>query len=149
MRTTPRAILAGARHHPGRALAACAALVAVSVITSTSVASAGPEATLAVTPAELHATPAPLVMNFDSSLSGPRVVSHTHAWSVSAKWNIDGCDHDYGQPGVCVPWEIPAPNPEAACAWLKAHGFGPLKVYGTNRQHLPENADGYVCAGAS
>jgi hypothetical protein len=148
MRTSSRAMLAGIRRHPGRALAVCAALAAASVITSTSLASAGPEASLAVSQAELHAAPAPLVMNFDSGMSGTQVKSGKPADSIPAKWS-DGCDHDYGQPGVCVPWQIPAPNPAAACAWLKANGFLPIKVYGINRQDLPENAEGYVCAGAS
>jgi hypothetical protein len=147
IRAMVMAVLTGIRHHPGRALTVCAALVAVSVYTSSAVASAGPEATLAVTQAELHAMPAPLVMNFDGSLTGPRVKPHTHEQVVPVPWNVDGCDHDYGTANVCVPWQIPAPNPEAACAWLKANGFNlPLKVYRTNRQHLPENAQGYVCA---
>jgi hypothetical protein len=146
MRMTAAAVVAGVRRRPGRALAVCAALVAASVIAGTSVASAGPQASLALTRAQLHAAPAPLVMNWDNHLSGRQVVSHNKGWSVPAKWNIDGCDHDYGAPTMCVPWKIPAPNPQAACSWLKAHGFGPLKVYGINRQHLPENADGYVCA---
>jgi hypothetical protein len=150
MRTTPTAaVLAGIRRHPGRTLAVCAALVAVSVYTSTSVASAGPEATLTVTSAELHAALAPLVMNFDGSLSGQQVTQYKHPRVVPIQWNVDGCDHDYGTPNVCVPWQVPASTPEAACAWLRANGFGPLKVYGTNRQHLRENAAGYVCAGAS
>ncbi len=55
---------------------------------------------------------------------------------------MDGCDHDYGAPNVCVPWSIPGATPEAKCAWLTSNGFGELKVYGTNRQDLAENAAG-------
>ena len=143
------AVLGGIRHHPGRALTVAAALVAASVYTSSAVASAGPEATLAVTSSELHAAPAPLIMNFDGSLTGPRMRTYARPRVVPVPWNVDGCDHDYGTANVCVPWQIPAPNPEAACAWLKENGFYlPLKVYGTNRQHLPESGPGYVCAGA-
>ena len=149
MRTMTTTVLAGIRRHPGRALVVCAALVGVSVFTGQTVASAGPEATLAVPQTQLRATAAPLVMNFDGSLTGQRMKTYTHPRVIAVAWNVDGCDHDYGQPNVCVPWKIPAASPEAACAWLKAHGFGPLKVLGTNRQHLPENAAGYVCAGAS
>jgi hypothetical protein len=139
-------VLAGTRHHPGRALAVGAALVAASVYTGSAVASAGPEASLAVTPAELHAAPAPLVMNFDGSLTGARMKTYTRPRVVPVSWNVDGCDHDYGTANVCVPWQIPAAGPQAACGWLKGNGFHlPLKVYGTNRQHLPENAQGYVC----
>ena len=61
-------------------------------------------------------------------------------------WNEDGCDHDYGTPNQCVPWQIPGSTGAARCAWLESMGFGAIKVYGTNRQDLPENAQGYVCA---
>jgi hypothetical protein len=144
------AILTGTRQHPGRALAVGAALVAASVYTSSAVASAGPEASLTVTSAELHAAPAPLIMNFDGSLAGPRMKTYAHPRVVPVPWNVDGCDHDYGTANVCVPWQIPAAGPQAACAWLKENGFYlPLKVYGRNRQHLPEDTQGYVCAKAS
>jgi hypothetical protein len=149
MRAKATAAVTGIRRHPGRALAACVALAAVSVFTGTTVASAHPAPTLAVSKAELHAAPAPLVDNFDTNLTGAHVKAYKHAYAVPVQWNVDGCDHDYGQPGQCVPWEIPASTPRAACAWLKSNGFGPLKVYGTNRQNLPENAQGYVCAGTS
>ena len=149
MRAKARAAVTGIRRHPGRALAACAVLAAVSVFTGTTVASAHPEPTLAVSQAELHAAPAPLVDNFDTNLTGAHVQAYKHAYAVPVPWNVDGCDHDYGQPDQCVPWKIPASTPQAACTWLKSNGFGPLKVYGTNRQNLPENAQGYVCAGTS
>ena len=45
-----------------------------------------------------------------------------------------------------MPWTIPGRQPQAECAWLNSNGFGPLKVVGTNRQDLPEDAQGYVCA---
>jgi len=150
IKTMTATVLSGVRRHPGRAAAVCAALVAAGVFAGQTVASAGPAPSLAVTPAELHAKPAPLVMDFDNGLTGPRLKAHTRRYSVPVAWNVDGCDHDYGTPNVCVPWQIPAATPEAACAWLKANQFYlPLKVYGTNRQHLPENAKGYVCAGAT
>ncbi len=147
MRAKATAAVTGIRRHPGRALAACAALAAVSVFTGTTVASAHPAPTLAVPQAALHAAPAPLVHNFDTGLTGAHVKGYGHAYAVPVPWNVDGCDHDYGQADQCVPWKIPAPTPQAACGWLQSNGFGPLKVYGTNRQHLPENAHGYVCAG--
>jgi hypothetical protein len=135
------------RRHPGRTLAVCVPLVAVSVFTGTTMASAQPEATLAVSPSAASTDPAPYVMNFGSGTPGKtRIVKNKRAVEVREPRNIDGCDHDYGTPGQCVPWQIPASSPQAACAWLKANGFGPLKVYGTNRQNLPENSAGYVCA---
>ena len=135
------------RRHPGRTLAVCVPLVAVSVFTGTTMASAQPEATLAVSPSQASASPAPFVASFgDGAPAGATHVVKNRDVPVKEPVNIDGCDHDYGSPGQCVPWQIPASSPQAACAWLKANGFGPLKVYGTNRQNLPENSAGYVCA---
>ena len=149
LRTTAMTFLTGVRRHPGRALAICVPLVAAGILAGTSAASAGPEATLAVTRAELNAKPAPLVMNFDGSVPGTRVIANKHDRPIPEPANISDCDYDYGQPNQCVPWQIPASAPQAKCAWLTANGFGPLKLVGVNRQHLPENAEGYVCAGAS
>ena len=150
-RSAARAVLAGIRRHPGRTLAICVPLAAaVSVLAGAQVASAGPQAFLAVSPAQATAAPAPLVMNFDGSMPGAVDRTSKADHPMAEPWNLDGCDHDYGTANVCVPWKIPAATPAAACAWLKANGlFLPLKVYGTNRQHLPENAAGYVCARAS
>ena len=39
----------------------------------------------------------------------------------------------------------PGATPRAKCAWLTSNGFADLKVYGTDRQDLPEDAQGYVC----
>ncbi len=134
------------RRHPGRTLAVCVPLVAVSVFTGTTMASAQPEATLAVSPSAASASPAPYVPYFGGSAPGKTRVVKNRDVPVKEPVNVDGCDHDYGAPSQCVPWQIPGSSPQAACAWLKANGFGPLYVYGTNRQHLPENSAGYVCA---
>lgn len=147
--TSVKAVLAWIRHRPGRALAISVPLLAVAVLTGPAVASPHPEPTLAVTRAELNAAPAPLVRTFAESPTGPQMKTYKHTHRVPIAWNVDGCDHDYGTPNVCVPWKIPASSGQAACAWLRANGFGPLRVYGTNRQYLPENSQGYVCARAS
>jgi hypothetical protein len=140
-----RSALAAVRRHPGRAAAiGIPVLVAASVVTGTSMASAGPEATLAVPVAALNAAPAQHVMLFDNAL--PKTGADVKVSPVTIKWNEDGCDHDYGAPYVCVPWSIPGATTEAKCAWLSSNGFTDLKVHGTNRQDLPENAQGYVCA---
>ena len=140
-------VLGAIRRHPGRTLAVCVPLVAVSVFTGTTMASAQPEATLAVSPSQASASPAPYVPYFGGVPAGKtRVVKNKSDAPIKEPVNIDGCDHNYGMPGQCVPWQIPASSPQAACAWLKANGFGVLKVYGTNRQNLPENSAGYVCA---
>ena len=63
-----RSALAGVRRHPARAAAICVPLVAASVFTGTTMASARPEATLAVSAAALNAAPAQHVMLFDNDL---------------------------------------------------------------------------------
>ena len=59
--------------------------------------------------------------------------------------HVDGCDHDYGSTGQCVPWKIEGTDTAARCDWLTAHGFGPLKVHGTDRQHLDTDGNGTAC----
>ena len=59
--------------------------------------------------------------------------------------HVDGCDHDYGTTNQCVPWTITGTTAAARCTWLTGHGFGPLKVYGKDRQHLDSNRDGTAC----
>ena len=137
--------LAVVRRHPARAVAICVPLVvAASVFTGTTMASAGPEARLAVPAAALNAAPAQHVMLFDNGLPGHK--AKVKLVTPRIAWNVDGCDHDYGTPNVCVPWAIPGATPQAKCAWLSSNGFAELKVYGTNRQDLPEDEQGYVCA---
>jgi hypothetical protein len=64
--------------------------------------------------------------------------------TVSEPIGIDGCDHDYGTFNQCVPLTYPA-GVTSRCAWLLAHGFGPLKVVGTDREHLDTDHDGVAC----
>jgi hypothetical protein len=59
--------------------------------------------------------------------------------------NVDGCDHDYGNTGQCVPWKIEGSTTAARCDWLTAHGFGPLKVHAKDRQHLDTDGNGTAC----
>jgi hypothetical protein len=143
--TKVRGVLAAVRRHPARAAAIGIPLViAASVFTGTTMASARPEATLAVPAAALNAAPAQHVMLFDNDL--PSAPAQAKLVAPKIAWNADGCDHDYGTGNVCVPWAIPGATPQAKCAWLTSQGFAEVKVYGTNRQGLPENAEGYVCA---
>jgi hypothetical protein len=143
-RVPPAAVLAAVRRRPWHALAICVPLLAASVLTGTTVASAHPEPTLAVPKAALNAAPAPFVRSFTSPLTGKPGPAHKHPRRVPIGWNVDGCDHDYGTPNVCVPWKIP-PAAGSACGWLKANGFGPVRVYGRDRQHLDTNQDGIAC----
>jgi hypothetical protein len=144
LNTTMHSALAGIRRHPVRAAVICVPLVVASVFTGTTMASAGPQATLAVPAAALNAAPAQHVMLFDNDL--PSQPAQAKPVTPKIAWNVDGCDHDYGTANVCVPWAIPGATPEAKCSWLASNGFAELKVYGTDRQDLPENAEGYVCA---
>jgi hypothetical protein len=138
-------VVTGIRRHPWRAAAICVPVVAVSVFTGTTVASARPQPVLAVPASAFSAAPAAHVLTFGKDAN--KVVTNVKPGAVQVKepWNVDGCDHDYGTPNQCVPWTIPVPAGKA-CAWLQSMGFGPLQVVGTNRQHLPENAQGYACA---
>ncbi|MFC1443011.1 hypothetical protein ABUW04_32685 [Streptacidiphilus sp. N1-10] len=78
--------------------------------------------------------------------SGGRVIPNRSGPSrVPVPANVDGCDHDYGTTNQCVPWSIQGATTAARCDWLTAHGFGPLKVYGKDRQHLDSNKDGTAC----
>jgi hypothetical protein len=92
-----------------------------------------------------HGSAAAYVQPFAAGLSaspqGP-LPKPTAPVTVSA--NIDGCDHSYGTISQCVPWEFPAGVTDK-CAWLRAHGFGPLAVHGRDRQHLDTNGDGTAC----
>jgi hypothetical protein len=143
--TRVRSALAAVRRHPARAVAiGVPLLVAVSVLTGTTMASAGPEARLAVPATAVNAAPAQHVMLFDNDL--PSQPAKVKLVTPKVAWNVDGCDHDYGTPNQCVPWQIPGSTSAARCAWLESMGFGAIKLYGTNRQDLPENAEGYVCA---
>jgi hypothetical protein len=141
---TMHSFLTGVRRHPARAAAICVPLVAASVFTGTTMASAGPEARLAVAPTALNAAPAQHVMLFDNDLTGH--VAKFKPGAPKIAWNEDGCDHDYGTPNQCVPWQIPGSTGSARCAWLESMGFGAIEVPGTNRQDLPEDAQGYACA---
>jgi hypothetical protein len=143
--TPVRSVLSAARRHPARAAAVgLPLLVAASVFTGTTMASAGPEPTLAVPASALNAAPAQHVLLFDNKL--PRTRAVVTAPPAKISWHETGCDADYGTGNQCVPWTIPGSTGAARCAWLTSMGFGPLKVAGTNRQDLPENAQGYVCA---
>jgi hypothetical protein len=144
---TLRGAASGIRRHPGWAVAAAGSLLAVSVLTGTSMASATPEPRLALSLAQLHAAPAPDInTNFASGLGGQVVKSHKGETNFKAFAGDDGCDHNYGNGnvGVCVPWVIPVPHGQA-CAFLLGNGYGALKVYGTDRQHLDTNHDGIAC----
>ena len=151
-----RGALRGIRRHPVSAAAICVPLVAAicvplvapSVFTGTTMASAQPAVSLEVPASALSAAPDQHVLIFANHLTGRKVTGMNSKAAVKEPPNLDGCDHDYGAAGQCVPWQIPAATPAAACAWLRSMGFGPLQVVGVNRQNLPE-INGYVCVSGS
>jgi hypothetical protein len=136
------------RRHPRRTAAILGVpLLAASVITGSTMASAHPKPSLAVSLAQLHATAAPDIhTNFSQNLPGPVVKHVKDLAKFRAHPGDDGCDHDYGNGNVnvCVPWQIPAKSGQA-CAWLKSHGYPALQVTATDRQHLDTNRDGIAC----
>ena len=140
-----RSIFTGVRNHPWWTAAVAVPVLAASVFTGTTMASARPQPMLAVPASALKAAPAAHIMVFGSGSGAKKIYPRGHAKSVKEPWNLDGCDHDYGTANQCVPWAIPGPTAQAKCAWLKSNGFGPLSVPGKNRQHLPENAAGDAC----
>jgi len=141
--TAARGACAAIRRHPARAAAICLLLLAASALYGSTLASASPIPTLAVSAAALRAAPAPHVLLFDNDLPTPRPAGRVAALTLGG--HVTGCDSDYGTADQCVPWAIPGSTRQAKCAWLRANGFGPLPVAGINRQHLAENGRGYVC----
>jgi hypothetical protein len=63
---------------------------------------------------------------------------------VAVPVNVDGCDHDYGLASQCVPTTYP-PGVTDRCAWLLAHGYGPLPIVGADRQQLDTDHNGIAC----
>lgn len=78
--------------------------------------------------------------------AGARVPNKKGPARVAEPWNVDGCDHDYGTPDMCVPWAIPGKTTAARCGWLQANGFQPFRVYGTDRQKLDPAHTALACS---
>jgi hypothetical protein len=88
---------------------------------------------------------APHIAPMAGQLTGALIPNGKGPHVVPEPANIDGCDHDYGNSGQCVPWTIPGSTITQRCAWLTAHGFGPLAVAGTDRQALNPAHDKTTC----
>jgi len=135
-----KSVLARVRTGPALATAALIALITAGItvlaLTTTVPAHASP--------AVKRPTPAPHILNFANKLSGARIKLPTGPTHVAVPWNVDGCDHAYGTANQCVPWTIPG-RAANRCHWLAAHGFGKLKVRGTDRLHLDTNGDRMAC----
>jgi hypothetical protein len=89
--------------------------------------------------------PAPYVQDFGSPSEGARAgPAASPTVTISARANLDGCDHAYGTAGQCVPWTFPA-GVSDRCGWLHAHNFGALPIHGPDRLGLDPNHDGIAC----
>ncbi|NJC72539.1 hypothetical protein HC031_22875 [Planosporangium thailandense] len=89
--------------------------------------------------------PAPYVHPFADQSDVPTEAAAPSAGVVySEAAEVDGCDHNYGVPGQCVPWNFP-PGVTDRCAWLVEHGLGAVTVSGRDRQRLDTNRDGVAC----
>ena len=140
--TTARGAFTAVRRHPARTAAVCVPVLAASIFYGSTMASARPDPDargLLGRPARGAGPARDAVRQRPADADG-------QAQRPRAEWHVTGCDSDYGAANQCVPWTIPGSTSQAKCAWLKSNGFGPLQVVGTNRQHLAENAQGYVCA---
>ena len=102
--------------------------------------------------APVHArTPGQYVVPEATALTGDKsrtVPNKPGPAKVAEPWNVDGCDHDYGTPNVCVPWDVPGASTAARCTWLLANGFKPVKVYGRDRQDLNPAHTALACSAA-
>jgi hypothetical protein len=85
---------------------------------------------------------APYVQAFGQQSAAPLPPRHSTRPSIVPY--LDGCDHDYGTVGQCVPWSFPAGVTDR-CAWLREHRFGPLRVRGVDRLRLDTNHDRIAC----
>lgn len=90
-------------------------------------------------------TAAPHRQQMAQDLTGTVVPNNPRPVKVAVPEYVDGCDHDYGAVTQCVPWTIAGTTTAQRCSWLTAHGFGPLAVKGTDRQHLDRNHDKVAC----
>ncbi len=138
-------ILGNVREHPRRMALIVAPLVAGAAVFAGATASAAHDAPHLAVPAKAAAErAAPYIHDWARGLRDKPLKNPSGPRHVAVAWNVDGCDHDYGAANQCVPWSIPAAAGQR-CQWLKAHGFGPLKVAGRDRENLDTNNDGIAC----
>ncbi|MEU1205849.1 hypothetical protein [Nocardia sp. NPDC005825] len=89
--------------------------------------------------------PDPHVNEFARRPAAPAQPPAARADKAAVPEAVDGCDHAYGSPGQCVPWNFP-PRTHDRCAWLRDHGLAALPVHGKRDRHnLDRNKDGTAC----
>ncbi|MFE5284354.1 hypothetical protein ACFRAQ_05195 [Nocardia sp. NPDC056611] len=89
--------------------------------------------------------PAPHVNEFAQHPAAPAQRPAPPTDKAPVAESVDGCDHAYGTPGQCVPWNFP-PRTHDRCAWLRDHGLTSLPLVGKRDRHnLDRNKDGTAC----
>jgi hypothetical protein len=94
----------------------------------------------------------PRVEPYATGMSGKKITASPQAAAKASPAivppNVDGCDHAYGTPGLCVPWNFPAGTTSyrQKCAWLKENHYPePLSVHGTDRLQLDPDKNKVAC----
>jgi hypothetical protein len=59
----------------------------------------------------------------------------------------NGCDFNYGQVPLCVPYNFPegVKTVQQKCAWLHSHNFKKIPISGQDRQGLDADKNGIAC----
>jgi hypothetical protein len=90
--------------------------------------------------------PAPhIITQFANGLKGERKAISTQPRPVPLGNDVDGCNHDYGEPGQCVPLHLP-PGQHDWCAYLAHHGMAHPKVHGRDSLGLDPRHTGSACS---
>jgi hypothetical protein len=93
----------------------------------------------------------PTVEPFATKMSGKKITASPEAVAKASPAvvppNVDGCDHGYGTPGMCVPWKFPAgvDSYRQKCAWLKEKNYPEMAVHGTDRLQLDPDKNKIAC----
>lgn len=93
----------------------------------------------------------PTIEPYANGLSGKKITASPQAAAKASPAivppNVDGCDHAYGTPGMCVPWNFPAgvTSYRQKCAWLKDNHYPQVDVHGTDRLQLDPDKNKIAC----
>jgi hypothetical protein len=92
------------------------------------------------------AAPAPhIITQFANGLKGAHKVLPRVPVPVPLGNDIDGCNHDYGEPGQCVPRHLP-PGQTNWCSYLASHRLAHVKVHGRDSLGLDPGHIGLTCS---
>jgi hypothetical protein len=90
-------------------------------------------------------TPAPhIITQFARGLTGARRILPQIPVPVPLTNAIDGCNHDYGEPGQCIPSRLPTGQTDW-CSYLASHGLAHVKVIGRDSLALDQHHTGRTC----